>query len=227
MTEITEMPFACESLQESLNKRRIKAGSPALDCMAMTGEIIKNTSGECKKNAVYKKLPVHMKIPGPVMSKMFMEIMDYLLDSKRISVDRSGHICWTYSPKIVKFYEKSNKLKFNCDNNSGVVYFGDEKMAALYSGAASSSGLDDQNALKALNNAVSALENNIFAGDLIPKRIIPKKYNAGCDLCNLWSYNLGNSWKLIYSVLSDDDKRIIVLADWINRKDFERLFLGF
>lgn len=210
--------------EECINFDRVKAGSPAAECRQVIEDLIKETSGEYKKDVIYKKLPVHMKLPRQMMSKMFMEVLGYLLESKMISADEAGHICWIYSPEAVKLYEGSDDLKFTCEKDDGCIYFGDKKIVATYNEILSSSSLENQNALKALNDAAAVLGENIFSGNLIPKRIIPKKYNKDFESSNLWRYNVGNSWKIIYRVLSDGEKRIIVIADWINNKDYERLF---
>jgi hypothetical protein len=38
------------------------------------------------------------------MYQTFSVIIDYLLYSNKIAVDREGKICWTYNPKLVRKY---------------------------------------------------------------------------------------------------------------------------
>ncbi|MBN2734323.1 MAG: hypothetical protein JXQ82_05670 [Methanomicrobiaceae archaeon] len=222
MTETTDA--STESPVQDIKFNRVKAGSPAADCMAAVEEIIRGSSGEYSKNTIYRKLPVHLGLPRDAMNTMFMQIMDYLLESKKISVDRVGHICWTYNPGVVDCYQKNPQLKFPSDNSKGCIFFDSKETLSGYNALLASSNLEEQHVLKSVNNAVHIIEDNIFSGELIPKRLIPKKYNRIFESCNLWRYSLGNSWKLIYHVSSGDCERIALIADYLNNKDFERLF---
>jgi len=46
------------------------------------------------------------------MYQTFSVIIDYLLYSGKIAVDKEGKICWIWSPKLVKKYLKRNDLEW-------------------------------------------------------------------------------------------------------------------
>ena len=41
---------------------------------------------------------------------------------------------------------------------------------------------------------------------------------------NLWIYNLRKDWRLLYSIGRDEIEVLAVILDWMNHKDYERLF---
>ena len=80
----------------------------------------------------------------------------------------------------------------------------------------------DKNLHKHLVIAFDDIQENAFCGIQIPKRLIPKKYR---HLDNLWKYNLPDAWRLIYTIKSPDKVEVIsVLLDWMDHKNYERLF---
>ena len=46
------------------------------------------------------------------------------------------------------------------------------------------------------------------------------------EVDNIWIYNLPSSWRMIYALTRDEEniKIIAVVLDWMNHKDYERLF---
>ncbi len=74
---------------------------------------------------------------------------------------------------------------------------------------------------KALKKAIANIQENPFCGRNVKKKLIPKKYNVN----NLWIYNLPSAWRLIYNITTNNEIEIIaVILDWMNHKDYERLF---
>jgi len=71
---------------------------PRLDSVLMVERLIYDVSGEFTKKGLWIKLPKKM------MYQTFSVIIDYLLYSKKIAVDKEGKICWTYNPEGVKEY---------------------------------------------------------------------------------------------------------------------------
>jgi hypothetical protein len=71
---------------------------PRLDSVLMVEKLIYDTSGEFGKKGLWEKLPKKM------MYQTFSVIIDYLLYSNKIAVDKEGKICWTYNPEGVKKY---------------------------------------------------------------------------------------------------------------------------
>ena len=104
------------------------------------------------------------------------------------------------------------------------IFYNDESASEKYNDLKNSSDLKDLRILKEIDKAIDNLEKNPFSGVQIPKRLIPKSYNKIFEPDNLWKYNLNNSWRLIYWISSDEDGCITLLIDWMNHKEYERLF---
>jgi|TARA_B100000315_G_C14427819_1_gene518705 hypothetical protein len=77
---------------------------PRLDTILMLERSIKKYDGEFKKKQLWEKLPKKM------MYQTFCVIIDYLLYSKKISIDSEGKIGWIFYPKDVDERIKYNEL---------------------------------------------------------------------------------------------------------------------
>lgn len=71
---------------------------PRLDTVLMVEEAIKKYDGEFKKMALREHLPKKM------MYQTFCVIIDYLLYSRKISIDSDGKIGWIYYPETARKY---------------------------------------------------------------------------------------------------------------------------
>ena len=71
---------------------------PQLDTVLMVEEFIRENGGEYKKRSLWEHLPKKM------MYQTFCVVFDYLLESGKIAVDREGHVCWIWNPKLVEKY---------------------------------------------------------------------------------------------------------------------------
>jgi len=71
---------------------------PRLDTMLMVEEFIKENDGEFKKRKLWESLPKKM------MYQTFCVIIDYLLYSRKISIDAEGKIGWIYYPEMARKY---------------------------------------------------------------------------------------------------------------------------
>ena len=71
---------------------------PRLDTMLMVEEFIKENDGEFKKRKLWESLPKKM------MYQTFCVIIDYLLYSRKISIDAEGKIGWIYYPEDARKY---------------------------------------------------------------------------------------------------------------------------
>ena len=79
---------------------------PRLDTVLMVEKLIYETSGTYTKYQLWKKLPKKM------MYQTFSVIIDYLLYSNKIAVDKERKIGWTWNPKLVKKYLSKPELKW-------------------------------------------------------------------------------------------------------------------
>jgi len=70
----------------------------------MVEEFIKEHDGEFKKRKLWESLPKKM------MYQTFQVIIDYLLYSKKISIDSEGKIGWIYYPETAREYNNHDDL---------------------------------------------------------------------------------------------------------------------
>ncbi|MEK6848139.1 MAG: hypothetical protein AABX65_00720 [Nanoarchaeota archaeon] len=77
---------------------------PRLDTVLMVERFIKEHDGEFKKRNLWENLPKKM------MYQTFCVIIDYLLQSRKISIDSEGKIGWIYYPEKKGDVEKYQHL---------------------------------------------------------------------------------------------------------------------
>jgi len=78
---------------------------------------------------------------------------------------------------------------------------------------------------KAITKAINELRQNAFSGIQIPKRLIPKEYVKRFGVNNLWKYDLPRGWRLIYTVVAENEVELIsAILEWFGHKDYERRF---
>jgi len=77
---------------------------PRLDTVLMVEKFIKDHDGEFKKRRLWESLP------KKTMYQTFSVIINYLLYSKKISVDAEGKIGWIYYPEDTKKYYSRKDL---------------------------------------------------------------------------------------------------------------------
>jgi len=70
--------------------------SPTLESVLMVEKAIQKHSQECGKYQLWKKLPKKM------MYQTFQVILDYLVQSGKIIIDKDGCVIWTYDPVGIK-----------------------------------------------------------------------------------------------------------------------------
>ena len=49
-----------------------------------------------------------------------------------------------------------------------------------------------------------------------------QKKNYGIK--NLWKYNLPQGWRLLYSIVADENLIVSIVIEWLSHKDYERRF---
>jgi len=77
---------------------------------------------------------------------------------------------------------------------------------------------------KALIRSIKNIKEDAYSGRNVKKKLIPKKLIEKYNINNLWIYNLPSSWRLLYSITGSDIEIIAVILDWMNHKDYEKLF---
>ncbi|MFH1290319.1 MAG: hypothetical protein ABIH92_02825, partial [Nanoarchaeota archaeon] len=78
---------------------------------------------------------------------------------------------------------------------------------------------------KAIRKAINELKSNIFCGERIPRKQIPKEYVQKYGVDNLWWYSLPDAWRLVYSVVTPSNVEILaVILEYFDHKNYERRF---
>ncbi|MCH8823257.1 MAG: hypothetical protein IH984_07075 [Planctomycetes bacterium] len=77
---------------------------PRLDTVLMVENFIRKHDGEFKKRSLWEHLPKKM------MYQTYCVIVDYLLHSRKISVDSEGKVGWIYYPDSAEYFHKRKKL---------------------------------------------------------------------------------------------------------------------
>lgn len=88
--------YSCISLYNNMKRNKNILHYPQLDTVLMVEKFIYEHSGEYKKRALWEHLPKKM------MYQTYCVIIDYLLHSGKIGVDREGTICWVWDPKGIE-----------------------------------------------------------------------------------------------------------------------------
>jgi len=103
---------------------------------------------------------------------------------------------------------------------SDKVIFVDDKLEKAFNSLEETDWLK-----KSILKAINDLKENAFCGENIPKKLIPKEYIKKYDLDNLWRYPLPNAWRLVYSVMTPTNVKILaVIIEYFNHKDYEKRF---
>ncbi len=78
---------------------------PNLETVLMVEDFIRKNSGTYKKKALWVHLPRKM------IYQTFCVIIDYLLYSGKIVIDKEEKIAWIYNPNLVRKYLAREDLK--------------------------------------------------------------------------------------------------------------------
>lgn len=77
---------------------------PRLDTVLMVEKFIQKHDGEYKKKSLWENLPKKM------MYQTFCVVIDYLLYSRKISIDAEGKVGWIYYPKSIEEHREKENL---------------------------------------------------------------------------------------------------------------------
>ena len=100
------------------------------------------------------------------------------------------------------------------------IRFADTKLKEAFEGLKDSNkGLYDE-----LENAFKDICEDGYYGRQVKKELIPKVLIKKYGIKNLWIYNLRSGWRLIYTLANDEVDVLGIILDWMDHKDYERLF---
>ncbi|HLC86579.1 MAG TPA: hypothetical protein VJG30_04805 [Candidatus Nanoarchaeia archaeon] len=77
---------------------------PRLDTVLMVESFIREHDGEFKKRKLWESLPKKM------MYQTFCVIIDYLLYSGKIAIDKESKVGWIYNPELARKYHSRKDL---------------------------------------------------------------------------------------------------------------------
>jgi len=90
------MVISYDIMQRQIQKQEMKVlRFPRLDTILMVEDAIRKYDGD------YTKKPLWEHLPKKMMYQTFCVIIDYLLYSRKMSIDAEGRIGWIYYPKSV------------------------------------------------------------------------------------------------------------------------------
>ena len=75
-----------------------------------------------------------------------------------------------------------------------------------------------------LTLAFKNIEQNVFSGIQIPKKLIPKKYIKEHNVENLWKFDLPKAYRLIYTIKRNEIEIVAIVIEWMNHTKYERKF---
>ncbi len=77
---------------------------------------------------------------------------------------------------------------------------------------------------KALKRVIVNLKENVFSGEKIRKKLIPKEYIQKYNIDNLFWYKLPKGWRLVYSVVGNNIEVLAIIIEYFDHKNYERRF---
>lgn len=84
---------------------------------------------------------------------------------------------------------------------------------------------DEDPIKKAIIRAIQNIKEDYQAGEYIPKNKVPESYLRKYGINNVRIYDLPFAWRLTYTVTGSSEIGILsIILDWMNHKDYERLF---
>ena len=100
------------------------------------------------------------------------------------------------------------------------VIFADAKTEDAFNSLAEDSPLK-----KSVKKAISDLKENVFCGEKISYRLIPKEYIKKYNINNLFWYKLSKGWRLVYSIAGNSVEVLAIIIEYFSsHKDYERRF---
>jgi hypothetical protein len=82
----------------------------------------------------------------------------------------------------------------------------------------------DPRLYKEIEKSFEEMKQNMYCGRNVKKNLIPRNLIEKFGINNLWIYNLRKDWRLLYSLAHDEIEILALILDWMNHKDYERLF---
>lgn len=100
------------------------------------------------------------------------------------------------------------------------IKFADEKLKKAFESLENS----NPRLYKEISKALEEISKDVYNGRQVKKKLIPNTFIIKYNINNLWIYNLRKDWRLLYSVANNEIEVLALILDWLNHKDYEKLF---
>ena len=78
--------------------------------------------------------------------------------------------------------------------------------------------------LRSIKQKIDFIKANPFYGDNIPKNLIPREYEIKYDAKNLWRAEIGNYWRMLYTIKGDQVEIICFVLDIVSHEKYNKKF---
>jgi len=75
-----------------------------------------------------------------------------------------------------------------------------------------------------VDKGLDVLKENMFAGQRVEKKKLPKYYVQKYGINNLYKYNLDAANRLIYTLVADESGIAVVVLEILSHKEYEKRF---
>jgi len=82
----------------------------------------------------------------------------------------------------------------------------------------------NQTLLRSITRSIDILKENPFAGNQVPKGLIPTDYVKTYEVNNVWRIELADRWRMIYTIDGDSIKIITFILEIFNHRDYDKRF---
>ncbi|OPY30968.1 MAG: hypothetical protein A4E28_00058 [Methanocella sp. PtaU1.Bin125] len=105
------------------------------------------------------------------------------------------------------------------------VRFGDVVLRDRYNALPDSHLSEDRELYNIIRRTIKEkLIINPARGRVIKRELIPATYLNKYGNKTFFIWNLTASWRLIYFLAREEDRRLIIIVDWLSHSDYEKLF---
>lgn len=102
---------------------------------------------------------------------------------------------------------------------SNIIISGSKDFAKFYSNLPKTVPLK-----KHLDDAMDLLKKNPSTGNRIKTKMWPVKYIKKYDINNLYRYSLGSGWRMIYTIIGQQDRLNCIILEVLDHRNYDKLF---
>jgi mRNA-degrading endonuclease RelE of RelBE toxin-antitoxin system len=103
--------------------------------------------------------------------------------------------------------------------NKKISVRGSKDFAQFYQSLPSANELN-----QVIDNAMDLLKTNPLTGNRIEKKLWPKQYKRKYAITNLYRYRLSSNYRMIYTVVSDENETVCSILEVLDHKMYDKIF---